>query len=192
MSTTERPKRAGGPSGSPVTETGPVGARAVAPVCGQVGADDLGVVGLEVLERQPQLGRHVAAQIAGERIGGPDQVVQDGPAFVATEIDGHALLVAIEAVKKLAVAGREEVRPHGARHVAALRRVLDLDDLGALVGQEHGAERPGAVPLDGQHPDPFERQHGRYTGFRSTSCRAMMRRCSSLVPSPMASSGASR
>jgi hypothetical protein len=38
-------------------------------------------------------------------------------------------------------------------------------------------------------PEPRQKLH---TGFRSTSCRAMMIRCISLVPSPMASSGASR
>ena len=141
---------------------------------------------------QAQLFRHVAAHVAGERIGRADQIVQDGPRLRLGQVQRQAFLVAVEAVEELAVAGREEVRADGAGHVAAVARVFDLDDLGALVGQEHGAERPGPVLLHRKHADSLERQHGGYTGFRAMSCFAMIRRCNSLVPSPIASNGASR
>ena len=81
-------------------------------------------------------------------------------AFQAAQIQREALLVAIEAVKKFAVARREEVRAHRARHVAAIVGVLDLDHFGALVGEEHRTERARPVLLDRQHADTVQRQHG--------------------------------
>ena len=51
------------------------------------------------------------------------------------------------------------MRPDRAAHVAALVRVLDLDHLGAEVGELHGAERPGAVLLDREDAHAGERQH---------------------------------
>ena len=62
---------------------------------------------------------------------------------------------------EMAVARRpvEEVRPHLAAHIPALTRILDLDDLGTEVGQEHGAERPGPILLDRQDPHAREWQH---------------------------------
>jgi hypothetical protein len=48
---------------------------------------------------------------------------------------------------EVAVAGREEVRSDGAADIAAVRRILDLDDFGAEVGEMLCAERPRAVLL---------------------------------------------
>ena len=44
-----------------------------------------------------------------------------------------------------------------AAHLAASRVVLDLDDVGAEVGEVHGAEGGGAVLFDGDDGEPFER-----------------------------------
>ncbi len=153
-------------------------------------ADDLRVELLEVRIGEPELLRNVAAQIRSERIGARHQIVQHLLALGFAEIQRHAFLVAIEAVIENAVVLGEEERTDVARDVAAVVGILDLDDLGALVGEKHGAEGAGAVLLDGEHANALERQG--HAGFRSTSCLAMMMRCISLVPSPMASSGASR
>ena len=67
--------------------------------------------------------------------------------------------------------------------------MLDLDDLRAELGQEHGAVGRRAVLLDGDHPHARERLHGM---LRFSHCRAMIRRCISFVPSPMQVNGASR
>ena len=53
----------------------------------------------------------------------------------------------------------EEEGPDSTRHVAAVGRVLDLDHLRALVGEEQGAEGTCAVLLDAQYPDALKRQH---------------------------------
>ena len=103
-------------------------------------------------------------------------------------------LVAVEAFEEMAVVRAEEMRADVARHVAVLARVLDLDDLGAQIGELHGAVGAGAVLLYRDDAQAGKRQHPcvLQTGWRSTRLRAMMMRCSSLVPSPITSSGASR
>jgi hypothetical protein len=90
----------------------------------------------------------------------------------------------------MAVVGTEEMRPDRTADVAAVLEVLDLDDLGAEIGEVLRAEGTGAVLLDGDDPDAGERQA--HAGFLAMTCLAMMRRCSSFVPSPITRSGASR
>ena len=70
--------------------------------------------------------------------------------------------------------------------------VLDLDHLGAQLGQEHGAVGPGAELLEGQDADALESGCHVMPGSVLIHCLAMMMRCISLVPSPMQVSGASR
>ena len=89
-----------------------------------------------------------------------------------------------------AVAVAEVVGPDRAGDVAAAGRMLDLDHVGAEVGQELRAIGPRAVVLDGQDPHAPEQFH--QTGLRSISWRAITIRCISLVPSPMHIRGASR
>ena len=74
--------------------------------------------------------------------------------------------------------------------VAAGRGMLDLDDVGAQCSEQHGAVGCRTVLLDGDHPHARERFH--HEALRFSHCRAMIRRCISLVPSPMQVSGASR
>src|SRR5690606_18583452 len=105
-------------------------------------------------------------------------------------VQRDAFLIAVEGLVEMAVARPEIVRPHGAAHVAAVVRVLYLDHFGAQVGQMLRAERPRAILLYRDDAQSCQRQA--HMRFLSTSCRAMMMRCISLVPSPITSSGASR
>ena len=70
-------------------------------------------------------------------------------------------LLRLKAWKKWLSPRAEEMRPDRAADVAAVRRVLDLDDLGAEVGEQHGAERAGAVLLDGEDAQAGEGKHVR-------------------------------
>src|SRR5581483_1394484 len=76
------------------------------------------------------------------------------------EVQRHALLVAVEGLEEVAVAVAEEVRPNRAADVAALGRVLDLDHLGAEVGEQHAAERAGTVLLDRDDAQSRQGKHG--------------------------------
>ena len=74
----------------------------------------------------------------------------------ALQIEGQRLLVAIEGLEDLAVVLAEEIRPDPARHVAAARAMLDLDHLGAHVGEMARAVRPRPVLLDREIAQTFE------------------------------------
>ena len=63
---------------------------------------------------------------------------------------------------------------------------LDLDDVGAHVGEDLGHHRAGQVLRDLDDADAFQRQHQR------NSERAMTMRCTSEGPSPMRRTRASR
>src|SRR3546814_8832312 len=106
-------------------------------------------------------------------------------------------LALVEQAVVAALAVVEEEGTDRARHVATVGRILQLDDLGADVGQVLRPPGTGAVLFDGEDADAFERQHERFSlrpqiGFRAMSWRAMKMRCRSLVTSPIVSSGASR
>src|SRR5262247_1098716 len=76
------------------------------------------------------------------------------------EIERQALLVPVEGLEELAVRVAEEMGADVATDVAAVLVVLDLDHLGAEIGEVGGAERPRAVLLDGEHAQAGERQLG--------------------------------
>jgi hypothetical protein len=170
----------------------PALALVVATVGGEVRAEDARVRRPERGVVEAELLRLVAAQVVHDHVGGAHEAAKGGLALGALEVQRDALLVEVEGLEEVAVVGPEEVRSHAARGVAALFAALDLDDLGAEVGEVHRAERAGAEVLEGEYAEAQERQGGTHTGFLSTSWRAMMMRCISLVPSPMHMSGASR
>ena len=161
-----------------------------------MGADDLRIGRREMRVSQPEPFRQIAAQIVEKRVGARRQPVQYPARRRLLQIERDALLVAVEAVKELAVvalvAVAEEKRPDAARHVAAIGRVLDLDDLRAEIGQLHRTVWSHAILLDRDNPEAGEHREHHHTLFRAISWRAMMMRCNSFVPSPIASNGASR
>src|SRR5207302_10535566 len=71
------------------------------------------------------------------------------------QIEGETFFVAVEAVEELAVvalvAAAKKERADAPRHVAAIGRVLDLNDFRAEIGQLHRAVRPRAILLDRNH-----------------------------------------
>jgi hypothetical protein len=83
--------------------------------------------------------------------------MQHAPCRGFLQIERDALLVAVEAVEELAVvalvAVAEEERADMAGHVTIIGRVLDLDHLGAKIGQLHRAIRPGPILLDRDNPE---------------------------------------
>src|SRR5262249_21663616 len=105
----------------------------------------------------------VAAQVVERGVGRAYQRVQHALRARMLQVQRQALLVAVEGLEEMAVTVGEEVWADRAGDVAALPRVLDLDALGAEVGQHHAAERAGAVLLDGDDAQTCERKHGSVT-----------------------------
>ncbi len=141
----------------------PGGARAFASVRRQKGADDLRIDRPQRGVSEPELRRHVAAKVAGDRIRRFDERMEDFLALRSREVERQAPLVPIDALKEQAgaraVSVADEERPDRPRHVAAVVRVLDLDDLGAEVGEVLRAPGAGAVLLDRQDPHAGKGKH---------------------------------
>ena len=119
-------------------------------------AHDPRVDRLQVVVAQAQLLGLVAAHVAEQAIGGRGQLSNTSRPFRMLEIEGQRPLVAIEGLEELAVVLAQEVRPDAARHVAAACPMLDLDHLGAHVGQMARAVRPRPVLLDRENAQAFE------------------------------------
>ena len=175
-------------------------------------ADDARVGIPQALVIEAQGGGQIAAEVVGDGIGAGCQALQDFATAGVLQVQREAALVAAEGLEKEAVAPLG-IGQDVAAHLAAGAVVLDLDHVGAEIGQIHGAERRRAVLLDREDDEPPQGPEGRrlvrwlgrrrgrgrrggvaaaHAGLRSTSWRAMTIRWISLVPSPMQSSGASR
>src|SRR5262245_35940801 len=109
---------------------------------------------------QAELRRQVAAQVVEHGVRFGCQRMEHRPPLRMLEIERQALLVPVEGLEELAVRVAEEMRADVTTDVAAVLVVLDLDHLGAEVGEVRGAERPRAVLLDGVHAQAGERQLG--------------------------------
>ena len=169
---------------------GPALALVVAAVGRDVQADDLRIDVLQARVVEPELLRLVAAQIVHHGVGAFHELLEAGAALRGLDVERDALLVHVPGLEILAVAVRQHVRADVARGIAAGFGVLDLDHLGAEVGEQHRGIGTGAELLEGEDANAFERLHALL--LRLIHCLAMIRRCISLVPSPMQVSGASR
>jgi hypothetical protein len=180
-----------------IVVAGPGLARVAAAVGRGMDAHDRGIDGRQGRVGEAELFRLVAAGVVGDRIGPGDQPVQDALAARRLEIEGDRALVEVEGLVEEAVVLSEEIGPGGARAVAAAPPVpvgrLELDHLGAELGQHHRAIGPRAILLEAEDPDAGKRQGlAAHAGFRFTHCLATIMRCISLVPSPMHMRSASR
>ena len=106
---------------------------------------------LEILGPQPALGHRARREILDHHVGRLQQLHQHRPALGRIGVEREALLVAIEVAEEAAAEAAQL-----ARAIAVDR--LDLDHLGAEIGQDHAAGRPedGVGELD--DADAFERR----------------------------------
>ena len=139
-----------------VVEARPGGALVVAAVGREVHTDEARVDGAEAGIVEPERARQIAAQIVDESVRAPSQALQDLAAARFLQVQRQAALVAAEGLVEEAVAVFG-VGQDMAAHLAAGLVVLDLDDVGAEVGEVHGAEGGGAILFDGDDGEPFER-----------------------------------
>ena len=127
---------------------------------GRDGADHQPRVQLpEGRRRAPEPGHHARAEVLPDDIRHPAQVVEHVAALGGLEIQRDALLVPVDRQEVGAVAvGAQEGRPHGPHGVTS-PRVLDLDDLGPEIGEQHRAIRTGEHPRQVEHSDAVEKPH---------------------------------
>src|SRR5713101_7409823 len=112
------------------------------PVARRTRVNQLGVVRAQILVAQPQAVGHALAEVLDEDVALGDKLVDDLARPGLAQVEGEALLVAIVGLE-IEVAGcfRSADRKNTAARIALLA-LLDLDDLGAHIGQHRCRDRP--------------------------------------------------
>ena len=133
----------------------PGGARAVAPIAGDVDADDGRLALRQRGVIQPKPRGQVAAQIVQHRIHAIHQPVQRRPAFGLADVQRDGALAAVEGLEILAVIRAELVVAGVAGDVARRFPILgrggfDADHLRAEIGEVHRREGPRAELLESE------------------------------------------
>ena len=138
----------------------PVGALVVAAVGRDVQADDRGIEVPQARIVEAELGRLRAAQVVDHAVGGLHQRLEL-PRGLRADLRSSVTLFLprFQAWKYSLSSSPSMMRPDLARRIAVGR--LDLDHLGAELGQEHRAVGPGAELLERQDA------HARRAAWRS-------------------------
>ena len=101
--------------------------------------DEVGLRGLQHGVVEPEAGHHAGAEILDHDIGGRDQAADDLDRLGPLQVEDDALLAGVELAEGGAGAvAQRRARPH---HVAL--GGFELDHLGAEIGQQPRAMRPG-------------------------------------------------
>src|SRR5947208_2679884 len=139
-------------------ERGPVAVRSLLAVGGDRADDDPLVERPELRVREAQALHDAGAEIFPDHVRLTDELVEHLAATLAVEVERERFLVAIDRqeVRRLAVG--QERRAHAPHRVAAIR-ILDLDHLGALVGEQHRAVRSREHTREVEDANAFEELH---------------------------------
>ena len=129
------------------------------PEAAEGAADDARIHVLELGVGEPEPGGQIAPHVVEDGVGDLHEIVENGAARRVLEIEGERLLAAIERLEVERVL-LVQVGRHVAGAVAAHRGILDLDHLGAQVGEDLRAEGAGSELGDGEDADAVERGPG--------------------------------
>jgi hypothetical protein len=129
--------------------------------------DQLRIDGRQRVVAQAERLHRAGAEVLDQDVGAGDHLLQDRHPLRRLEVERHVPLVAVDDQKRrrlTILVGRP-----GPRLVAAAR-VLDLDDVGTQIGQQHAAEGASQHPGQVEHADTFERERGgRRHGAKDTT-----------------------
>ena len=170
-------------------EAGQVAVRAGLAVAADAQHDQPGVLSRQRLVAQSPFLQRAGLEVLDQHIGLGGQTARVGAAFVGAQVQHHALLVA--ALHLPPHAGALVQHPPLAQRVAVAGR-LDLDDLGAEVGQGLAGKRPGDQLAEFQHLQTGQRAGrwgGRWVGVCHGSCIVARSRCQ-RQPRPLLASAA--
>ena len=177
MSDTGLPVLAGGRPGSPVIAISPakrlrdeveaalVGARPVAPVARDRAVDQRGILGGQDVVSEAELLHRPAPVVLDEHVGLAHEPEQDRAALGTLEIEREAALVAVQHQERRRDA--VDARLAIAARVVAARQFLDLDHVGAEVGEQRAAGGAGHDLRELEHAHAGERSGMRRAGRRA-------------------------
>ena len=139
--------------------------RPLVAVTGQPGINEARVELFEARIIDAEASRHRGPEILDQHIGALDHAVQDRQPLLLLQIEGNGALTAIGPEKEASLT--RQAGGELAEHVA-LRR-LDLDDVGAEIGEQGAAIGTGEVAAEIEHRDAAERSGG-LSGHARRSC----------------------
>ena len=126
---------------------------------------------------------HGARQIVlHQHVGVLQQRCQDGASFGPRQVEAERALAAVDGTEIGGVAGIVERRAEQPRLVA--RRRLDLDHVGAVIGQHLGAERAGQHARQVDDPKTGQRTAGEVVSGHERASRFSADFGSSTIPVP--------
>src|SRR6185312_7359894 len=144
---------------------------AIVAIAGYGAADQRRIIPLQSLEREAESVHRARLEVLQQHVGAGDQLLETAAAFAVGEIDDDGILAAVEPDEIAALPLR--------RYVVSAREIalgpLDLDDMGAGIGQPRTAERRSDRLFDGNHIYSLYPQH-RTDLNRGGACRARARR----------------
>ena len=114
--------------------------RSGAAEAGQRAIDQRRMLFPEILITEPQTFHDARREILDQHVGGLQQAAHHAGAAGLFEIDRHAALVAVHHQERRGLV--PDLRRDHVAAVVAVRRLLDLDDVGAHVGEHERAGRP--------------------------------------------------
>src|ERR1700680_2747947 len=121
--------------------------RAILAEARDVDHDDAGIKLFQDIVTQPHRIHHAGAEVLHQHVGLRHQLLEDGLAARASQVEGDALFAAIVL--------RPIDYPQPARLVA-IRGGLDLDHLRTQIPKDHGASRTRLVSSEIDYPDTIE------------------------------------
>jgi hypothetical protein len=134
----------------------PVAIGSARAVAGEVAVDEAAVDRVDAGEIETDTRQRAHAQVRDQHVGALDQACRDGAAFGVLEIDGDAALAAIveleRRIDRHVDAGR--VQEQSAHRIAGRR--LELDHLGAPVGEDAGGRRSGHPEAQLENSNAFK------------------------------------
>ena len=147
--------------------------------------DDVRVLGADLVDVDLELGAHARQLVGEEHVGRGGQLVEDVEAVVRGEVEAEAALAAVRVLEQHVHVARDRGhtrRLESAHRVAALD-VLDLDDLGAPVGEECRRRGHERVLRDLEDADAVQdRGHRWLPRSKSTSVLASVSRRATRHP----------
>ncbi len=134
-------------------EGGALAIGAVLAEAGDRGQDDVRLQLAQPVVAEPHLRHRPGTEVFEHDIGARHQRGEDLLAARGPQVEAEALLAAVVDREIDALAAHQRLRL--ARLLAA--QLLDLDDLGAEVGEDHAAARAGLVPRQLEDPNAVQR-----------------------------------
>ena len=141
-----------------------LGVRAGLAIAGDRAVDEPRIARLQLVVAEARADQRARPEVLDEHVRVLDQRVELGEIGLVLDVERDRPLVAVErgevAGEHVIRAARALVQRRPAAHAVAAVGALDLDDVGAEIGEHHSGERPGGDLREFEDPEPLKRLCG--------------------------------